>query len=104
MNGGIFDTIARTSTRRGIIGGMAAMLAAGAAFKATTAAPSPKAACMKSATAAAKTCRKTSTAGLKGKERNAALKACKAQFQADRALCIGTPPDNGGDEGGESIV
>ncbi len=100
MNEHTFDHFTRAmrqpASRRAIVGGIAATALGGSLFRAASASPSARAACMKAATAAAKTCRKGAST-LKGKEKAAALKACQESFQAARVKCVSQP---GGDTDG----
>ncbi len=93
-----FDAVARVASRRRILGSLAATVAAVAVGRTAIAAPSTKAVCMQTATATAKTCRKA-TAGLKGRDKAAALKVCQATFKAEKAVCLGEEPVDGGETG-----
>jgi hypothetical protein len=107
MNDRMVETMARrvaaNASRRRLMGGLVASLAAVVAGRVATAAPSPKAqpspkaACMQGCTGAAKTCRQ-GTRGLRGKEKAAALKVCKTDFQTCRIGCTGEPDDDEDEE------
>jgi len=101
MDNRTFDAVARSAaraaSRRRVLGGLAATVAAVVVGRTATAAPSPKAGCMKLCASTAKECR-MGTKGLKGKERATALKACKTEFQTCRAECVGNGTDDDEEE------